>query len=360
MNERLDERSQDESTARGNCPRDRDYLIKVHINLTSLDRLRIGRRRRGPGRLSWRRARERPRPTVINNQQAMPAIEDYHSDELSIPPPPLLLFDSRLTPVLSLACSDDDTDLPLPSAPSPPPRAPPAAAPAAGANAANPMAGLQAMMEAMGAGGMMDDPRFAEGAGGGKREKGVEYVEDDGPYKECVSLLLPTLFPLLSRGAGASSLSTTWADVLPSFPPGSQLAPHLPHLPGRQTRLRDLRRSSDPAREGSLVAFGWGSRQGTQGFEVACFCRGALSPPLPLTSYALAFLDLHLTVLTEPALHCSETGAQDAPQRLGEPRTGQDRIPQGRSAYQPFHHQPFVLPLPSLSSPSSCFSSNTS
>lgn len=124
----------------------------------------------------------------------MPAIEDYHSDELSIPPPPLLLFDSRLTPVFSLACSDDDTDLPLPSAPSPPPRAPPAAAPAAGANAANPMAGLQAMMEAMGAGGMMDDPRFAEGAGGGKREKGVEYVEDDGPYKECVLLLLPTLF----------------------------------------------------------------------------------------------------------------------------------------------------------------------
>jgi hypothetical protein len=43
------------------------------------------------------------------------------------------------------------------------------------------MAGLQAMMEAMGAGGLADDPRM--GLGGGK-DKNVTYVEDDSPYKE--------------------------------------------------------------------------------------------------------------------------------------------------------------------------------
>lgn len=41
------------------------------------------------------------------------------------------------------------------------------------------MAGLQVMMEAMGAGGMGDDPRM-----GMAKDKNVQYVEDDSPYKE--------------------------------------------------------------------------------------------------------------------------------------------------------------------------------
>lgn len=130
----------------------------------------------------------------------MPAIEEYDSDELCVSlgffPLPASARRPSSRPTLlprqfvliaaafPLTYSDDDTDLPLPSAPVA--RASSASSAGAAAQApSNPMAGLQAMMEAMGAGGLADDPQM--GMGGGKDNQ-VTYVEDDSPYKESVSL----------------------------------------------------------------------------------------------------------------------------------------------------------------------------
>jgi hypothetical protein len=95
-----------------------------------------------------------------------------------------------------IPCSDDDTDLPLPTlsnhstndtpasrrpTSSSSSRAPAAAASGTGGAAGNnPMAGLEAMMQAMGGGGMMNDPRS-------RLPSDAMEVQDDTPYKQSVA-----------------------------------------------------------------------------------------------------------------------------------------------------------------------------